>query len=136
NSETTFEAQNGGIDEVRSTADFYQLRPWVDNLTLLGTGNSIGFGNDVANVLTGNSGDNQFQGAGGNDTLNGGGGNDNMTGGDGDDVLNGGTGNDFLQGRFGADSFVFDAAPGAANADTVGDFVAGSDHIVLDGSAF
>jgi Ca2+-binding RTX toxin-like protein len=135
--DTIFEAQNEGIDEVRTSLDFYQLPNFVNNLTLTGTANSVGFGNDIENVLTGNAGNNQFQGAGGNDTINGGAGNDTIFGQGGDDVLNGGTGNDYMEGGDAdRDTYVFDAAPGVANADTIGGFASGTEHIVLDGTAF
>lgn len=70
----------------------------VENLTLIGTGNTNATGNALNNVLVGNSGNNTLSGAGGadrlfggagNDILNGGGQNDELEGGDGDDALNG-----------------------------------------------
>ncbi len=48
----------------------------VENLTLLGTANINGTGNNSANIITGNTGNNSLNGGGGNDTLNGLGGND------------------------------------------------------------
>ena len=49
----------------------------------------------------------------------------------GNDTLSGGAGNDTLFGSANNDTFVFDVAPGEANADLV-DFGDGDDHIVLD----
>ncbi len=58
----------------------------------------------------------------GNDVLSGGAGNDFLSGGAGDDLLIGGTGIDTLVGGTGADTFRF-AETGAANKDTIADFV-------------
>jgi serralysin len=55
-----------------------------------------------------------------------------LVGQDGNDTLDGGTGNDTLSAGAGADSFVFAAAPGAANADQISDFSTGADKIRLD----
>lgn len=60
----------------------------------------------------------------GNDVLSGGAGNDFLSGGAGDDLLIGGTGIDTLVGGTGADTFRF-AESGAANKDTISDFVLG-----------
>jgi Ca2+-binding RTX toxin-like protein len=64
-----------GTDEVRSSATF-ALASHIENLTLTGTGNVNGFGNDIANLITGNSGNNLLNGFGGADTMIGGAGND------------------------------------------------------------
>jgi Ca2+-binding RTX toxin-like protein len=76
----------GGIDTVQSLATSFTISDNdVENLTLLGTGDSSGTGNS-ANVLTGNSGNNTLSGGGGNDTLIGGAGNDALNGGGGADT--------------------------------------------------
>ena len=54
---------------------------------------------------------------------------------DGNDTLDGAAGVDTLFGGTGSDRFVLSAAPGAANADVVLDFVSGADRVVLDGNA-
>lgn len=77
-----------------------------------------------------------INGGAGNDLLVAGGGNDTLTGGTGNDVLIGGYGQDQLTGGTGNDVFVFNVAPGVAHADTVMDFVAGTDKIMLDGRIF
>ena len=74
-----------GIDTVRSSIG-YTLGVNVENLTLTGTENLTGIGNDAANVLTGNSGANLLAGGAGNDTLDGGAGADTLVGGSGDDT--------------------------------------------------
>ena len=235
------ETQNGGIDEVRSSAEGYVLPDWVNNLTLIDLAQN-GAGNAIANLITGNDQANSLSGGGGNDTLIGGGvafdagpghvnwdsflggdgddsmvgsssedhfnltlgattayghdtiiggagfdwleangvnatggvvvdlgagtvsggmagssaavsgieavygspfadrltgdaANNQLVGGDGNDTLNGAGGNDTLESHFGTDTFLFTAAPGAANADVVADFVSGMDEIRLDASA-
>jgi Ca2+-binding RTX toxin-like protein len=75
-------------------------------------------GNNVVNVLSGNAGNDKLAGAGGGDTLI------------------GGKGKDQLIGGGGADKFVFNAAPSNATADTIKDFLHGTDKVQLDNSVF
>ncbi len=124
-----------------------------DALTLKLTGTSQnGIGNAKSNTLTGNDRDNMMDGASGDDVLGGGRGNDVLIGGRGNDQLDGGLGNDtlsggagadilagrtgtdFLKGGSGTDQFVFDAARGGA--DTIQDFLVGTDKLVIDASGF
>jgi Ca2+-binding RTX toxin-like protein len=70
----------------------------------------------------------------GNDTLIGGAANDHLQGAAGNDMLSGRADIDVLIGGAGNDGFVFDVAPGAANADHIRDFVSASDEIHLDNS--
>jgi len=79
-----YEEEGQGTDSVSSTVSFV-LPTWVENLTLTGTTNLSGTGNDLANVLTGNAGANTLRGNAGNDTLDGGAGIDTLIGGAGDD---------------------------------------------------
>ena len=87
-------------------------------------------------VITGSSDNDTLIGDAGNDSLTGGDGGDSLTGGDGNDSLTGGAGNDSLTGGDGEDTFVFDAAFGATNADTIGDFVSGTDKISVSKAVF
>jgi Ca2+-binding RTX toxin-like protein len=65
------------------------------------------------------------------------GGNDALYGLGGADYIDGGLGNDTLFGGTGADQFVFNTtANSVTNADTIGDFQAGIDDIVLSQAVF
>ncbi len=66
----------------------------VEALTLTGSANLSGIGNELDNVITGNDGDNYLFGGAGNDVLYGGAGNDTLDGGAGNDVMRGGAGDD------------------------------------------
>src|SRR4051812_16937287 len=79
----------------------------------------------VANIR-GDSGANLLVGNEGADTLDGRGGNDTLTG----DIIEFGTN----PSAGGADHFVFDQTPGAANADVITDFHSASDTLDLDAS--
>lgn len=76
-----------GIDTITTTVD-RQIAQYttIENLTLLGTANINGAGNDLSNVIKGNSGKNALFGGKGNDTLDGGAGADVLDGGVGDDI--------------------------------------------------
>jgi Ca2+-binding RTX toxin-like protein len=73
--DTVVEGLNGGVDLVKSDQDFL-LGDNLENLTLIGIGNTIGKGNELANIITGNDGNNKLDGVEGVDTLIGGKGND------------------------------------------------------------
>ena len=100
--DTVVEGENEGSDTIYADTTF-TLPNHVENLTLIGSGNTFGFGNNSDNILTGNSGNNRLSGGRGNDTLYGDGGNDLLMGGDGQDELYGGSGNDILRGDNGDD---------------------------------
>jgi len=115
----------------------------LDDVMIAGdSGNQLG-GYDGNDTLTGGAGDDGLSGDSGfdhppvnpgNDRISGGGGNDGINGEEGDDWIDGGAGNDDLFGGEDADSFAFTVAPGAANADSINDFVSPDDQIVLDGA--
>jgi len=113
-----------GIDTVRSSysvslSNATIFKGDIENLTLTGSGNLNGGGNDLANVLTGNTGANKLDGRGGDDTLAGGFGNDTLVGGEG------------------SDSFLFNTALNAtSNVDRIVDFSVVDDTILLDNAVF
>jgi len=82
--DVVIEAANSGTDEVNSVIT-HTLTENVENLLLTGNGNTNGNGNNLGNILIGNSGDNWLDGKEGNDTLNGGTGNDTLDGASGND---------------------------------------------------
>ncbi|MBF7686568.1 hypothetical protein I2F17_12140, partial [Acinetobacter sp. B10A] len=87
------EKSNEGIDLVKSSIS-YSLGDHVENLELNGDSNLNGTGNQLDNVILGNSGHNVLSGGAGNDTLDGGLGNDTLDGGTDADTMRGGEGND------------------------------------------
>lgn len=89
------EYAGGGSDLVVTATGFDLLSTFAENLQLTGTDDILGFGNEFANKIAGNSGNNFLLGDPGNDTLTGNGGNDILQGSTGDDSLIGGDGNDF-----------------------------------------
>ena len=84
-SDVVTELASAGSDTVKSSVT-WTLGSNVENLTLTGTGAINGAGNDLDNLITGNTGNNNLSGGLGNDTIDGGGGNDTMLGGLGNDT--------------------------------------------------
>src|SRR4030095_15451964 len=80
------EIAGGGIDTVRTTLSSYALGSEVDRVMFTGSGDFVGTGNRLANILTGGVGNDTLLGDDGNDSLKGGTGADGMTGGAGNDA--------------------------------------------------
>ncbi|MFW2176497.1 MULTISPECIES: putative Ig domain-containing protein [unclassified Moraxella] len=105
------ELASEGNDTVYSKLD-YTLPNEVENLILTGTSGYKGVGNQLDNILTGNTGVNILDGQAGND------------------VLIGGKGNDTLIGGLGNDTYEFSIGDGVEKVTDVG----GKDTINLHGS--
>lgn len=87
------EYKEQGDDTVNASAT-YTLSYNIENLSLTGSENIDGTGNNLDNTITGNDGNNLLNGAAGADTIEGGLGDDTLRGGNGDDNLSGGDGTD------------------------------------------
>ncbi|MCE3289044.1 MAG: hypothetical protein K0R83_1056, partial [Caulobacter sp.] len=107
------ESDGEGIDSVKVSIDTYSLAGFVETLIYTGSGDFIGYGNELANTMVGGAGIDALVGGAGADTLRGGGGIDSLYGGDdndklygeaGDDVLSGENGVDYLYGGAGSDN--------------------------------
>jgi serralysin len=109
--DVVFEETGAGTDTVESSGSFY-LYANIEHLTLTGSADNFGVGNELANTLTGNSGLNLLIGWGGIDTINGGAARDSIFGVEGDDVLNGEAGVDYIVAGNGNDTL-----NGGADAD-------------------
>jgi Ca2+-binding RTX toxin-like protein len=98
------EVGDNGNDTVESSVTFSLVGTTVETLSLIGTNDLNGTGNDLNNMLTGNAGVNRLEGNGGQDTLQGGAGNDVLAGGVGD--------GDLLEGGLGFDTYIYNAGDG------------------------
>ncbi len=88
-------------------------------------------GSDVADHITGDSGNNELYGWDGNDTLLGGAGNDTIIGGQGSDSIDGGTGRDLLDYSEGSsDPLTLDLGTGIATQGGDTDTIAGIEHVI------
>jgi len=103
-----------GNDEVRSSVS-YVLSAAVEHLSLQGTADVDGTGNDLGNTMLGNGGANTLTGLDGGDSLSGDAGNDTRDGGAGNDWLDGGSGADIMTGGTGDDTFIVDDAGDQVN---------------------
>ncbi|SHJ28828.1 Hemolysin-type calcium-binding repeat-containing protein [Roseomonas rosea] len=118
------ELEGGGTDTVVSSVSF-TIGLAVESLTLNGNAAVSGTGNAAANRILGNAGHNLLSGMGGKDTL---------IGGAGDDTLIGGAAADRLTGDAGADAFRYAVA--AEGADSITDFLSGTDRIEVSAAGF
>ncbi len=84
--DTITENSSEGTDTIQTAMTYTLATANVENLTLTGSSNINGTGDNSNNTITGNSGNNTLTGNGGNDTLDGGNGNDTLIGGTGDDI--------------------------------------------------
>ena len=116
--DNVIEVEGAGIDGIISHITYILVGSHVENLTLAGSGNINGTGNNLDNLLTGNAGNNS------------------LIGGVGNDRLSGAAGMDRLIGGAGQDMFVFDTALGAGNVDVITDFNVTDDVISLASSIF
>ncbi|HKR25775.1 MAG TPA: calcium-binding protein [Allosphingosinicella sp.] len=136
--DTVVEALGEGTDHVYSSLSSYTLGADFENLTYNAlTGNFVGTGNALDNVIYSGTGADTLSGLDGNDELRGGVGADSLSGGDGDDLVVGGADADTLGGGADADTFrwstSFESGLGA-NADRIVDFAQGTDIIDLAGA--
>ncbi len=79
-------ADEGTADTVKTNLASYTLTANVENLTLTGSANINGTGNELNNVILGNTGNNVLTGGAGDDILDGKEGADRMVGGAGNDT--------------------------------------------------
>ena len=93
NAYTAGEVDYGASISISNSFDA-RSKSQVEIITLQGSSNVYGYGNDNNNTITGNSGNNTLKGLGGNDYLKGGAGNDKLYGDAGNDRMLGGSGND------------------------------------------
>ncbi|MGZ8173613.1 DUF4347 domain-containing protein [Methylobacter sp.] len=100
-----------GIDLVKSTVT-HTLGYGIENLTLLGTLAIDGTGNNLDNVIKGNSGRNILDGSYGADSLFGGAGADDLYSSDGLDTLVGGLNNDTYYVCYDSDNIIEQSAQG------------------------
>ncbi|HEV7268027.1 MAG TPA: calcium-binding protein [Falsiroseomonas sp.] len=122
--DVVIELASEGNDVVVSTVS-WTLGANLEQLTMTGTADITGTGNELANRIAGNAGANLLAGLSGND---------NLIGGDGTDTLLGGAGRDALTGGTGADWFLFENP--TQGVDRIVDFTPGADLIAIEVAAF
>ena len=123
-----FEWANGGTDGVIASSSYY-LYANIENLTLAGSGDNFGVGNELANTILGNDGANLLIAGAGDDIARGGAGRDSLFGQDGNDQLFGDAGIDYLVGGAGNDTL-----DGGDNPDEL--YGEDGDDILIGGTGF
>jgi Ca2+-binding RTX toxin-like protein len=118
--DATIEKASAGTDLIRSSVSWL-LEANTENLTLTGSGSTIGVGNNLNNLIRGNAAANVINGGSGNDAIYGGGGDNELNGDEGNDVFFGGGGSDDFNGGGGTDTV--DYSPAAAPVDSLGALV-------------
>jgi len=122
--DTVSEVGGGGYDRVMSGWD-WTLGDGFERLTLTGSLDAWGFGNEAANRLDGNANGNLLEGRGANDVI---------FGLAGADTLVGGVGADRLDGGAGADLFRFDSL--AERGDIIANYNGFDDAIAVSVTGF
>lgn len=120
---------SAGVDTVivKTALHDYLLAADIENLTLHAGGALYGYGNDLDNVITGNSSANFLSGKAGADRL---------IGNEGNDILDGGSGQDTLEGGVGDDNYNIDlTATGEMEDKVIEKNNAGTDTIELLGTS-
>jgi len=105
--DVVIEQAGEGQDTIYSGVS-YVLPANVENLVLTGSADIDGAGNELDNIIVGNSGANRIDGGAGDDLLLGNAGDDQMLGGNGNDQLDGGVGADSMVGGAGDDIYVME----------------------------
>jgi Ca2+-binding RTX toxin-like protein len=136
NAGDTVEERSGeGVDTVYASID-WTLSNSIENLTITSFNSTTGRGNDLANIITGGTGNDVLYGLGGDDKIYGQDGNDYLYGGDGNDRIDGGAGNDVLKAGDGNDVLLGgdgnDWLEGSAGADTMSGGTGDDTYIVED----
>lgn len=128
------ERAGGGDDDVEASIS-YRLGRNVEDLHLTGTAHLKGFGNRLANEITGNDGNNELFGFRGGDILNGEGGNNRLYGGRGHDqfVVDGDNGRTAIADfRDGVDKLVINGYGPALDTFDDLNVTFNGDHVVID----
>lgn len=131
------EQADAGIDKIITTAAIaeYTLGADVEILESWSNTGFHGIGNDVANNLSGGTGNDYLEGKGGRDAIFGGEGDDTLMGGAGADELRGGYGNDTASYADATSRVEVSLATGHGTVgDAAGDWLLGIDNLL--GSAF
>jgi serralysin len=112
-----YEGLNEGTDTIFTTLNSLVIADNIENARFKGTGDFVGIGNALNNVITGGSGKDAIGGRDGNDKLLGGKGDDQLHGENGNDVLDGGAGRDRMEGGDGTDTASYAGASAGVTVD-------------------